>query len=169
MTTGARVSKEPLGPWSADEPESKASWVSGWFSEEQGGATCPTGQAIYRVECNGRYCDNLRIFCSDSGDTALGASTYWTPFFSEEQGGGGCATGYAATGIWCNGSFCDNIALECTAVDYNVVDDCSWTPWFSEENNGHGSMPAQYYRMTYMSCSGRYCDNKRMFGCDYDN
>ena len=164
-----KLTKEELAEQVVQEGAiEKSAWTSFWFSEENGGAVCPAGMSLNGMECSGNYCDNLRIRCRNDGDTFLGSDSYWTNFFSEEQGGGGCAGGYAVTGVWCSGSYCDNIQLRCTEVMYNYIDYCHSTNWFSEEGSGYAELSYPWDRVTYIGCSGNYCDNKYLYGCDYD-
>ena len=42
---------------------SGGTWT-GWFSDETAGEHyCPSGKVVNQIECSGRYCDNMRLFC----------------------------------------------------------------------------------------------------------
>jgi hypothetical protein len=57
-----------------------------------------TGQA-----CQGSYCDNTSVECTDTG--GIRNSCYWTSFFSEEQDGIILLSGYYAARIQCPAHF----------------------------------------------------------------
>jgi hypothetical protein len=42
----------------------QAIWVQGWFSEEQGGDKCKAYGYVVGMQCQGDYCDKLRLLCA---------------------------------------------------------------------------------------------------------
>lgn len=139
---------------------------SGWTpytSEEFPPISCDSGSLMSYVQCTGRYCDNIRAYCSPTGG-GLGGS-YWTGYFSEEGGGPAvCATGYWVTGLSCQGDYCDNVALQCSYISGITAYNCYWTGWISEEGGGTLYFGAGYYARG-ARCDGNYCDNMSFYVC----
>lgn len=138
--------------------------IQGWSSytsEEYLYAYCGSSM-VNGTQCQGSYCDNIRLYCQSSGLSANG--TAWTTYFSEEGTNYRyCPAGSWVTGLSCKGSNCDNIALQC--IYFNATPkNCYWTGWMSEENGGQLFFGAGYF-VRGAQCSGSYCDNKRYYVC----
>jgi len=126
--------------------------------------SCPDQKAVYGMQCTGRYCDNIYLFCENIPSSAvLSPSRRWyTPWFSEENSGrGSCETGpYGVpgliTGVECAGRYCDNMRLECAALDIGTIWMPDWAPVFSFSEE----QPAQLFNgpAIRLACFGRYCD-----------
>ncbi len=137
----------------------KFAWQT-WTTDGAPESRCPAGQAVAGFECDGAYCDNIRLLCEPvPGGT--GATTL-TPAFSEEQPGfRGCAGNQVMVGITCTGNYCDNIALRCANV--GPVSSCVTTGTFSEESGAFFDLGNRFVRR--ISCSGSNCDNKSFEVC----
>jgi len=134
--------------------------------------SCVGQKAIYGMQCTGRYCDNVYLFCEDVPSfISLNSDVRWrTSWFSEESSlYTSCATGPGGvqgviTGVACAGSYCDNMQLECTAIRTGRINTSySYTIGFSEEE------PAQLWNRPAwaLSCSGRYCDKLWVATADF--
>ena len=172
----------------------KAGQWTPWVSEEGGSpwTYCVSSYtAAAGFDCDGTYCDNVRLYC-DTLPYGITVDNYAvTSFFSEEDDGNGLATSvgwyahdnsyshvcyYAGaagilTGIRCSGFYCDNIALEC-AVPYTNFEgvsepveltDCAWTGYYNQEE---APLDLPYNRfITGVECYGSYCHYKRFHVC----
>ncbi|HPE58915.1 MAG TPA: hypothetical protein PLB10_01150 [Thiolinea sp.] len=156
-----------------------AEWTSSFSEEGQASQTCANGSALRGIQCSGRYCDNLSLYCGDRiGNTR---NSWWARYISEENRNGRdtvngvvvrvndnmqrCSTNGYITGMRCNGDYCDNISLLCTQFSNRSPGNCSWSPWISEENGGR-LVFAQNRHAVAMECRGGYCDNKRFLICN---
>lgn len=136
---------------------------TGWTSEEYPPLTCGSGQVARGFQCNGSYCDNIRMDCAAGVAGTTYGSKYWTGYFSEESTSYRyCGRGGWVSGIACNGSYCDNISLQCTNTNRGHYN-CTWSGWFSEEDPAFVAPTGQYIKG--VQCGGSYCDNKRYYYC----
>lgn len=151
----------------AVEPQTEEfrAWT-GYTSEEYPPLSCPYRQAVRGVDCTGGYCDNISLYCQDSGRSPGWQA--WQPFFSEEGSGtadeGHCPSGDMwVTGVDCSGGYCDNLSLLCTQFVGSATGSCAWSTWYSEEQSPFVA-PWGYY-VKGVECDGSYCDNKRYRYC----
>ncbi len=81
-----------------------------WFSEEGAPSDdryeCPAGQGVRGLRCDGGFCDNISLQCSDVGSVSSSAWESYT--VSEEQGAYSVPTDHYLCGLECDGSNCDN-------------------------------------------------------------
>lgn len=139
----------------------------GWFSEETPGASeCPAGQVVTGFDCDGPYCDNLRLECHNYPGANVAGAGPWSAWF-EHNGKPGhiCPSGTKITGMDCWGSYCDNITIECTSAPGLDNARCAWSAWYSEEN------PSPFFAdvgdaIQGVWCSGTHCDNKSFLVCE---
>lgn len=135
-----------------------------WHSEENQPAMCADDTVLTRLECKGRYCDDVRGKCVNP-PKQHGLYTY-TPYSSEEEGGNYCPNGYYITGIDCHGSNCDDQSLQCTRMYDSSHKNCQWVGPFSEELPvNYGECPSGKYA-TGIYCTGSNCDNKYLRCCE---
>jgi hypothetical protein len=166
-----------------------------WISDETRGMSCGAGYGLAKVECAGRYCDNIKLTCAPYIDRPLQrepAGAYWTKWFSEERTGDVVegfnfpvlADPYSiAIGMQCRGSYCDDIRLRMLPLSRTsspTLDskldqpDCRLSASFSEEA-GAGSPspnpPVGQAReiVRRVGCAGGYCDNLRVEWCKVFN
>lgn len=102
-------------------PVQDSGYWTEWISEEgPSQANCPRDMIVNEMQCEGRYCDNLRLQCGRlSADYRVDASDIRTvDWFSEEQGERLCPDGHYISGIACQGRFCDEIKLFCARIYY---------------------------------------------------
>jgi hypothetical protein len=143
-------------------------WTA-YTSEEHPALSCPAGQVVRGIDCEGSFCDNIALYCAATG-LASGA-TKWLPYFSEE-GSGGTDEGRCAsddtwmTGIHCKGGFCDQLSIQCTQMLESSTGACVWSHWHSEEQAPFVA-PAGYY-LDGIECDGPFCDEKRYHHCEMD-
>ncbi len=146
-----------------DPPPDRHNHYTHWTSDEadKPRAECPAHTAVHGLACNGDNCDNLRLICSPvPGGLGNGS---WTPFFSEEQVGlQGCAVDEFVTGIECSGNWCDDISLRCSKIP-GTIESCYETGDISEEDPPF--IDTNGFFVQRMSCSGSFCDNKRLELC----
>jgi hypothetical protein len=88
------------------------SYWTGYFSEEGDGSAdegrCNGPQEwMTALDCNGSYCDNIDIQCSQFPGSSTG-NCYWTGWYSEEQSSFLAPSGHFFKGIECGGDYCDN-------------------------------------------------------------
>lgn len=92
-------------------------------------AICNRNRVMVGVDCDGRYCDDMKIQCAslefaDYAPEILADSEIqfaetpeegceWTPYFSEENLGESCPAGSFPRGLACEGRFCDDVAIYC--------------------------------------------------------
>lgn len=152
----------------APEPQAYTGWKD-YTSEEYPPVTCDPGNVMTAVGCQGRYCDNIRIYCTPVGGTVY--YTWWSTYFSEEPTNSrSCGPNSWVSGIACSGKYCDNIAIQCASTSPpgqqwppKYPPQCQWTGWMSEENGGTLWINS---RVRGVQCSGSYCDNKRFYVCN---
>lgn len=107
---------------------------SGLFMESGGealSAECPTGKAVSRVQCDGSYCNNLRLECAKPFFWVVDKSglPYVSPewFSTEDYGYDNCPDGYVMTGLECKesdgplclsdcDSYCNKKKLHCRPI-----------------------------------------------------
>jgi len=124
---------------------------SGWISDNTGKryawneetvdqvADCPKGQVITRIECRGRYCDDLRLECAAPVSWVvdpLGKPWVGKNWFSEEGSARqDCPTGFAMVGLECQvgktlfedgcitncHDYCDNKKIRCRQITPSAV------------------------------------------------
>jgi len=114
--------------WLSDNLGAKYVWNEG---EEAGGyvADCPEDKVVSNIECQGKYCDNIRMHCATPLHYVVDvAAVPWhSDWFSEEEGRMDCPEDYAITGIECRqhegffclmkcGDYCDDKRLRCSAI-----------------------------------------------------
>ena len=148
-----------------EEYDELRSWTA-YTSEEYPPLECPYGYAAQGVDCDGSYCDNVALYCTDTGRQT--GWTTWGPNFSEEGSGsadeGHCVGGDAwVTGVNCSGSYCDNLSLRCSQIIGSSTGTCWWSAWYSEEQGSFFGNGGTYLKG--MECDGSYCDNKRYRYC----
>jgi len=152
-------------------------WRTKWFSEEgkkegKNTAWCPTGTALRGIECSGRYCDNVRLYCYQFSFLDVTGRSDW---FSEEDFGYHY-TGNPITQMWCDKRYCDNVQLQYSTINVNFplppLPDGNEFPSLyiyriSEEPPARVICPTyiveQKYSVVYymygIRCEGSYCDN----------
>ncbi len=141
---------------------------SKWFSEEGGGSgSCGSGYAVVGMRCSGRYCDNISLKCrkwGSKGDTDFTPYPVKTKYFSEEGGGKSEMTYGPISKVFCSGRYCDKMALQATVLSLDDVNyrRGAWTGWFSEEGQAQANCPTNSF-VVRAQCSGRYCDNLRLY------
>jgi hypothetical protein len=70
-------------------------------------ATCEPNEWMTGIDCNGDFCDNVRIECSPTNRTE--ANCDWTDdWYSEEQGVYSAPPDFYLRGVRCQGAHCDN-------------------------------------------------------------
>lgn len=148
-----------------DEDDDELRLWTGFTSEEFPPLVCGYGQFVRGFDCQGRYCDNVRIDCHYNG-VPHGTSS-WTSYFSEEGSGAAderhCPWGSFVTGIACSGGWCDNLSLLCTEAVGRGTGNCQWSPWYSEEHGPFQASSGRY--IAGVECNGGWCDNKRYRHC----
>ncbi len=139
-----------------------------------------SAEVAYTLDCRGGYCAAIRSQCEEPSSGVLPDVTYQTDYYSEEDGQFYCAPGYVVNGFdvdgWDNRG--DDIALSCIGLDNVEESTCRWTGWISEETSA--STPSPYVGNTVscedyvpdsyihgMECDGGWCDNMRLFCCNY--
>lgn len=149
-----------------DEPLATISGWTRYTSEEFPPITCEQTSMITALGCAGRYCDNVRIYCTPTG--LAGGDTSWSSYFSEETGGAGnrrfCGDRQWMVGVACRGRYCDDVSIQCRYFANTAPTGCYWTGWISEEGGGTLYFGLGYYARG-MECQGSYCDNKRLYVC----
>lgn len=122
--------------------------------------SCGSTRAVGGMQCMGRYCDNVYLFCKDlpAGVTLDLARRFRTSWFSEENTyWRDCGSNAVITGLGCAKSYCDNMQLECTPLATGRRTGSVWgQSFFSEEN------PAQYFSGRFafkLYAKGKYSDN----------
>jgi hypothetical protein len=153
----------------AEETETTLSplWT-GYTSEELPPISCTGTQLVRGIDCDGSYCDNVRIDCVSSGRTLGDVDA--TDFFSEEGAAFGnnqrtCAADQWMTGISCQGNYCDRISLECMEIVGSIANDCQWTTptRYSEEDPPFSAGAGRFVRG--VRCFNSNCDRKEYFHC----
>ena len=142
-----------------------ADFWTGYTSEEYPPVRCHQGGIMSGVACDGRYCDNMALLCSQTYYAY--ALRFWSPFISEEASNSFiCPSGGFITALDCNGRYCDNLAVECTPLVNRGRRACYWTAAISEEG-AELIFPAGYYAAG-LRCTGSYCDNVAFYVCLVD-
>jgi hypothetical protein len=137
-----------------------AAWTS-FISDETPPTTCRHNALVTGFDCDGAYCDNIRLKCQPQSGHTLTARS-WTSYFSEEPTARRtCTTGFLS-GLACNGSNCDNMSMECTTSTM-VPTNCVWSAYFSEENAAFEAPVGHFIRS--LECQGSRCDNVRAEYC----
>jgi hypothetical protein len=131
-------------------------------SEETPPAACDTGDAVYGASCYGSYCDNTRLYCSQTNYPVYARS--WSSNFSEE----GtyyryCGSNQIMSGISCSGRYCDNVSIECSTIN-RTRHNCQWVGPYSEEQ-GYAYFGGKY--ANGMFCTGSNCDNHYYYVCNF--
>lgn len=136
---------------------------SGYISEETPPASCSVGKVVTGIDCDGSYCDNVKITCSTLGTYTFTTRT-WLGYFTDNGSTTykQCSTGYAMTGFACRGSYCDDVAIECTYTGMGT-NGCIWSGYFSEEDPPFVAPSGTYIRG--IQCSGSYCNDMRYYTC----
>ncbi len=104
---------------------STSNMYTDWFHSENY-KECPTGMVVKAILCKGRYCANMKFWCSNLGpgyrtDNDDETGRHVTMRFSEEsEQWVGCMDGYFMSGSQCHGSYCDNIKMVCRKVQYDA-------------------------------------------------
>ena len=88
-----------------------------WISEETDWARCPNGWIVGRMQCRGRYCDDIRLGCyrPPSGcelDSNVPLKGIRARAGEEEM----CPTGWVMVASQCYGSFCSDVDIVCQKV-----------------------------------------------------
>jgi len=149
----------------ADSDPVAYSWLP-WHSEETPGASyCGANQVVTGFDCNGSYCDDVRLECHGYGTTVTNSGS-WSGWF-EHNGKTHhvCPAGTKITGIDCWGDNCDNINIRCTSAPGLDTARCAWSGWYSEENTSpFYADPGDAIQGIW--CSGTRCDNKSFYVCE---
>eukprot|EP00434_Breviolum_minutum_P012754 symbB.v1.2.011243.t1/scaffold751.1/size165343/14 len=114
--------------WISDNTGHRWFWNKGNAASDQV-ADCPSGMAVSYIECDGSYCDNLRLHCAKplQWRVDMTEDPVVTEWFSEEEGGRkDCPDAKVVAGVecqdskkWCVtncGSYCDNKRLRCRSI-----------------------------------------------------
>ena len=148
-----------------------ATWT-GPMSEEFGGPlSCPAGQVVVGVQCNGSFCDQISLRCDNFGASLNpSGNPHWTEWV--ETGGdifgnntlrdAVCAPGEWMTGLDCRGDWCDDVRVACRPSNSRAVD-CTWTGLYSEEQPPYYAPDSRF--LAGVHCEGTHCDNKRYYVC----
>ena len=169
MVDGELVPPPPVDGPAADRPDfdltaapDAQAWTGSWISEEDAATTCPKGQLMSGADCDGSYCDNVRMYCADFGGSQ--SYSYWSHWVSEEAPTNMhiCTGDRYVTGMTCKGSNCDRISVECTSTSLPKID-CGWTGPHSEENPPLLAWPGR--AVAGIFCAGSRCDLKWYWTC----
>lgn len=152
----------------AAPPSNPLVWT-GWVSEEDGRLSCPSGRWARGFECDGSYCDEVRMDCTTlpTGQT-LGSSS-WSTWFSEEGANERlCPDGEWLTGVECKDSYCDKMSIRCTEVRKSSGapvqhGPCYTSGSYSEEDGPFLAIPG--YVLVGIECLGSFCDDLRFTSC----
>lgn len=137
-----------------------------WHSEETPGASqCGSNQVVTGFDCNGSYCDDVRLECHNYGTSVSSGGTWSAWFQSGSKVSHVCPSGQKITGIDCKGSYCDDITIRCSSAPGLDTARCAWSGWYSEEN------PSPFFAdvgdaIQGIWCSGTHCDNKSFLVCE---
>ncbi|MCH9684134.1 MAG: hypothetical protein K0V04_22065 [Deltaproteobacteria bacterium] len=79
-----------------------------WFSEEANSyRICPNTQWVTGVACQGAWCDDISLECTDLG---LSAKTcWWSSYFGSEDPIFMAPTGHLMAGVQCKGTYCEQM------------------------------------------------------------
>jgi|GEM_PF-2499892 len=137
------------------------------ISEEAGGITKCKNGLMNGIHCKGDYCDEISLRCGTV--SGLKRTTSWTPFHSDEDSDSPlmCPEDYFISQLKCDGRYCDNLSVQCTQGP-GKSSDCKWLndgQIVSEEDGGRLTVDAPRTYVRGIQCSGRYCDDKKLFVC----
>jgi hypothetical protein len=145
-------------------------YCTDFFSEEDSGeATCNDGYAVKGIECDGKHCDNKKLYCcADNLPTIDPNNRIESPWFSEEYSDGFVDENRVLSGLACSGRYCDNLKMSMHGFEVGIppIQSSWWQDWFSEEQ-GYDNCRDNGY-VAGIKCSGRYCDNLRFFCVNYN-
>jgi len=131
-------------------------------SEEDPPAACDIGDAVYAATCYGSYCDNTRLYCTDTNFPV--SHRNWSSNFSEEGTNYRlCASNQIMTGESFSGRYGDNVSIECSSIPRTRTN-CQWMGPYSEEQ-GYRYFGGKY--ANGMHCTGSYCDNRYYLVCNF--
>jgi hypothetical protein len=151
----------------AEEPNC---YTTPWFSEEgDGKASCKEEHAVRGLSCQGSYCDNKQLYCcSDNLPTLDPDNQIDSPWFSEEPPSGFQDVNRVLTTLSCSGRYCDNLQMTMNGFEGGmpIIKAAWWQDPFSEEPPGYDRCRDSGY-VAGIACSGRYCDNLRLFCVNY--
>jgi hypothetical protein len=138
-----------------------------YTSEEYNSIVCENG-LVQGMQCNGSYCDNVKLNCDNFSGDLQATGHRWTEYFSEDGNNSrSCEENEFVTAIQCRGHYCDDVRLRCSTYDdISKGINCYWlNPTLSEEDGGILLAPEGYF-LTGLACQGRrYCDNKKLRVC----
>jgi hypothetical protein len=143
-----------------------------YFSEEDPAGLCSSTRLMHGFECEGSYCDDLRMDCTAM--SGVQGESSWSDYFSEEGSYPAdahvCSPGEWVTGMDCNGSYCDNVAVRCTEVRrasdnrLSTATGCSWSEGRSEEDPAWSAGASNRF-VRGVRCDGSNCDNMSFYVC----
>jgi hypothetical protein len=137
-----------------------------WHSDETAGSsTCPANQIVTGFDCDGSYCDNVKLECHGYGGTVSGHQPWSAWFDHNGKSNHVCPAGTKITGIDCWGDYCDNISIRCTSAPGLDTARCAWSSWYSEDN-ASPFYAAGGDAIQGIWCSGTHCDNKSFYVCE---
>ncbi|CAM3455460.1 hypothetical protein G4177_24835 [Corallococcus sp. ZKHCc1 1396] len=144
----------------------KQAVYSGWTaytSDGRAAIVCDGSSLPTRAQCEGRYCDNVRLDCQPTAGVR-GASE-WTGYFSDEGYPTAmiCPPGRWMTGFTCLGDYCDRVSIQCTEMSNISRKNCFWSGWHSDEAGALTFGPNLY--PAGASCRGDYCDDLKYYLC----
>lgn len=159
-------------PLAANPDPTNALYWTDWYSEEGNESAnsadiamvCNTGEIAIGADCDGWYCDLVRLRCLGIDYFANVGERTWGHYIQGESWHSYvCPEDKFISGISCKGDWCHWIAVECTDVGYS--ENCEWTGWHSEQT---GAMVASGGRaFKGVQCAGNHCQWKRYQECDY--
>lgn len=150
-------------------------WTAHVSEEPPAERSCASGYALRGIRCEGRYCDNMELYCCPyvSGEDPAGARQWSDKWFSEETPGEGANADQTnagfVTGIRCSGRYCDSLSLEfLTSPSLPNAGQCSFQPFFSEEGAMSGEnedfCPEGHF-VAGLACREDYCDEVSLYCC----
>lgn len=102
--------------------------ISGFDTKTTDGrdpAICPADEVMVGVDCDGRFCDDMKIRCAKlvkenpdrSSDVSFAETEadgcQWTDSFNKDSGSETCPAGTFSRGLSCTGRFCSEVSLFC--------------------------------------------------------
>ena len=123
--------------------------------------TADSGDMVDGVECEGSFCDNIRLRCRETGFSRQ--SFAWGDWFSEEGLNGWLCGGFMS-GIDCDDDFCDNIRMKCENLQAAKQQCCYETEGTFSDEQGLFEAPEDFF-ITGIYCHGDFCDKKRYRLC----
>lgn len=132
--------------------------ITPWFSEEgEGLAGCPKDQVVIGIQCQGRYCDRLRLACQKIPPHA--SPQHSAPISDE---GGILGENKALfTSLSCEGRYCDRMRGQLVPMELEA---CYNLPPFTDGRQNHG-VCKKGDGIASIRCSGSYCDNLEVSCC----